>query len=300
MQEITSQEQPKWNAIILGILKKLISICEEHHIDYYCCGGTAIGAVRHHGMIPWDDDIDVFMPRPDYDRFIAICQQTDLGDFELLTPYNKDNYFMYFSKLCKKGTTILERHDTPCVFGLFVDIFPLDGTAENMQEAIRLKRRFTKIQNRLAAISAHYTFGEYLQLLLTPHEWGRFCHKTRGFLGRKSYRKKLLRMMDEICYKHPFGSTSRVVVYCGIYGDKEIYPREWVSKAVKFPFEGLEVCLSGGYDHYLRHFFGDYMQLPPVEKRESHHFKEYFNMDAEEPVAEVMRKIGRHYHPMCD
>ncbi len=107
-------------------------------------------------------------------------------------------------------------------------------------------------------------------------------------------------MMDEICYKHPFGSTSRVVVYCGIYGDKEIYPREWVSKAVKFPFEGLEVCLSGGYDHYLRHFFGDYMQLPPVEKRESHHFKEYFNMDAEEPVAEVMRKIGRHYYPKCD
>ena len=147
MQEITPQEQPRWNAIILGILKKLISICEEHHIDYYCCGGTAIGAVRHHGMIPWDDDIDVFMPRPDYDRFIAVCQQTDLGDFELLTPYNKDNYFMYFSKLCKKGTTILERHDTPCVFGLFVDIFPLDGTAENMEEAIRLKRRFTKIHS---------------------------------------------------------------------------------------------------------------------------------------------------------
>ena len=68
----------------------------------------------------------------------------------------------------------------------------------------------------------------------------------------------------------------------------------------EFSFEGLEVCLSGGYDHYLRHFFGDYMQLPPVEKRESHHFKEYFNMDAEEPVAEVMRKIGRHYYPKCD
>ena len=76
MQEITSQEQPKWNAIILGILKKLISICEEHHIDYYCCGGTAIGAVRHHGMIPWDDDIDVFMPRPAYDRFIAVNRRT--------------------------------------------------------------------------------------------------------------------------------------------------------------------------------------------------------------------------------
>ena len=100
-------------------------------------------------------------------------------------------------------------------------------------------------------------------------------------------------MMDDIAYRHPFGSTSHVVVYPGIYGDKEIYPLAWVSTPVKFPFEGLEVCLSGGYDHYLRHFFGDYMQLPPVEKRESTHYKEYFNMDEAETAEEVMRKIGR-------
>lgn len=293
MQEITPDLQPRWNAIILDILKKFIALCEEHHLTYYCCGGTAIGAVRHHGMIPWDDDIDVFMARPDYDRLLQICEQQDLGDYELCTPRNTDNYFMYFSKLCKKGTTILERRDTPCVFGLFVDIFPLDGTAEDMEEALQLKRRFTKIQNRLAAISAHNTFGEYLSLLFDPHEWGRFCHKTRGFLGRGSYRRKLLRMMDDIAYRHPFGSTSHVVVYPGIYGDKEIYPLAWVSTPVKFPFEGLEVCLSGGYDHYLRHFFGDYMQLPPVEKRESTHYKEYFNMDVAETAEEVMRKIGR-------
>lgn len=296
MQEVTPEQQPRWNGIILDILRKLISICEEHHITYYCCGGTAIGAVRHHGMIPWDDDIDVFMARPDYDRFLQVCQQSDLGDYELLTPYNTDNYLMYFSKLCRKDTTLLELRNTPCVIGLFVDILPLDGTAEDIEEAIRLKRRFTKIQHRLAAISAHYTFWEYLQLLLTPHNWGRFCHKMRGFLGRRSYRRKLLRMMDDIAYRHPFGSTSHVVIYPGIYGDKEVYPYAWVSGPVRFPFEGMQVCLSGGYDAYLRHFFGDYMQLPPPEKRESHHYKAYFNMDEREPVEQVMRKIGRHYY----
>ena len=83
MQEITPDLQPKWNAIILDILKKFISICEEHHLTYYCCGGTAIGAIRHHGMIPWDDDIDVFMPRPDYDRLLDICGENgDLGGRE--------------------------------------------------------------------------------------------------------------------------------------------------------------------------------------------------------------------------
>ena len=295
MQEITPDLQPRWNAIILDVLHKFIAICEEHHLTYYCCGGTAIGAVRHHGMIPWDDDIDVFMARPDYDRFLHICGQTDLGDYELRTPYNTDNYFMYFSKLCRKGTTILERRNTPCVFGLFVDIFPLDGTAEDLEEAVRMKRRFTKLQNRLAAISARSTFCEHLQLLLTPHEWGRFCYKTIAYFQRQRYRRRLLRQLDAICRRYAFGETSRVVVYCGIYGDKEIYPREWVSEPVKFPFEDTEVCLSGGYDHYLRHFFGDYMQLPPVEKRASHHYKEYFNLDEAEPVGQVMRKVGKKY-----
>ena len=295
MQELTPQLQPQWNAILVDILKKLIAICEQHHLTYYCCGGTAIGAVRHHGMIPWDDDIDVFMARPDYDRLLQICEQEDLGDYVLHTPYNTDNYRMYFSKLCKKGTTVLEWHDAPCVYGLYVDIFPLDATADDMEEAIRLKRRFTKIQNRLAAISSHTTFWEHIRLLTERHEWGRFCYKTRAFFGRKSYRRHLLRMMDDICRHYPYGSTKHVVVYCGIYGDKEIYPYAWVSGPVMFPFEGLQVCLSGGYDHYLRHFFGDYMQLPPVEKRESHHYKEYFNMEEEEPVAVVMHKVGRHY-----
>jgi lipopolysaccharide cholinephosphotransferase len=117
----------------------------------------------------------------------------------------------------------------------------------------------------------------------------------RAFLGRKSYRRQLLAQLDSIARQYAFGSTSHVVVYPGIYGDKEVYPRAWVSGPVKFPFEGLEVCLSGGYDHYLRHFFGDYMQLPPIEKRESHHYKEYFNMDAAEPIEVVMHKVGRHY-----
>ena len=293
MQEITPELQPRWNGIILDILRKLIALCEEHHITYYCCGGTAIGAVRHHGMIPWDDDIDVFMPRPDYDRFLEVCRQADLEGYELHTPYNTDDYFMYFAKLCRKGTTILERRDTPCVFGLFVDIFPLDATADDMQEALRLKRRFTKLQNRLAIISSRSSFWRWLSLLGSVREWGCFVYKMRAFLGRKSYRRQLLARLDGIAKRYRYGTTGHVVVYAGIYGDKEVYPAEWVSAPVMFPFEGMQVALSGGYDAYLRHFFGDYMQLPPVEKRQSHHCKEYFNLDAEEPLDVVMRKVGR-------
>ena len=73
MQEVTKELQPKWNAVIVDVFAAFIRICEQYGLRYFCAGGTAIGAVRHQGMIPWDDDIDVFMPRPDYDRFLALA-----------------------------------------------------------------------------------------------------------------------------------------------------------------------------------------------------------------------------------
>lgn len=98
----------EWNAAILDILKTFISICHTHNLRYYCCAGTAIGAVRHHGMIPWDDDIDVIMPRPDYDRFLEIARHEDFGNYEVVTPYNNERYPLYFSKLVNKNTTLIE------------------------------------------------------------------------------------------------------------------------------------------------------------------------------------------------
>ena len=100
---------------LLEIYIEFDRICRAANIPYVMSGGTLLGAVRHKGFIPWDDDIDVFMPRPDYDRLMDICARQDMGRYELCTPYNTDNYFMHFSKLCRRDTTIMERVDTPCV-----------------------------------------------------------------------------------------------------------------------------------------------------------------------------------------
>ena len=106
MKELTPEEQPRWNSIINGVMRHFIAICKEHSLTYFCCGGTAIGAVRHHGMIPWDDDVDVFMPRPDYDRFVQIASRQLPDGLELMTPYNKADYPLYFVKLCDSRTTL--------------------------------------------------------------------------------------------------------------------------------------------------------------------------------------------------
>lgn len=290
---VTPELQPKWNAIIVDVLRKFIEICKQHNLTYYCCGGTAIGAIRHGGMIPWDDDIDVFMPRPDYDRFVDIIQNTDLGNYEYVSPFTHDNYPLYFIKLCNRKTTLMEEHDTPCVYGLYIDVFPIDGAPDDYDEAKAMERRFTKIKNKLEAISTHNTFAEYIKLLCNHKEWGRFVRKTIGFFFRKKYRNHLLCQLDSICRSFPFDYSNLVAVYCGSYGPKEVFPRKWLENTVKFSFEGLTVNLPSGYDSYLRQYYGDYMQLPPEEKRISHHTKAFFNFEERLPDKEVFRIICR-------
>ena len=279
MQEVTKELQPRWNAVIIDVLSVFIRICEAQGLRYFCAGGTAIGAVRHQGMIPWDDDIDVFMPRPDYDRFLRLAAQSMPEGYEVLSPYATKDYPMYFAKMCNARTTLLENERIPCVFGLYIDIFPLDGACDDVETCYREKRRFKRLMNKLEAVSTHNSFGEYVGLLTKRREWGRFAVKTVAFCCRSWLRRWLLKQMDSIAYGHDYALSSRVVTYSGAYQRQEIYPKAWLETPQMFAFEGLMVNLPHDYDAYLRHFFGDYMTLPPVEQRASHHQKVFFDLD---------------------
>ncbi len=290
---VTKEQQPRWNNIITDVLHCFIKICKENDLTYFCCGGTAIGAIRHQGMIPWDDDIDVFMPRPDYDKFVQITTSISSEDYEVVTPRRKENYPLYFAKLCNKQTTLQETKDVPCVYGLYIDIFPIDGAPNDYEQARTMERRFTKIKNKLQAISTHNTFIDYMMLLIKPKEWGRFVRKTIGFFFRSLYRKHLLQQLDAISYKHKYEDSTLVAVYCGSYGPKEVFPKAWLDGNISFQFEGLDVDLPIGYDDYLRQYYGNYMQLPPEEKRISHHNKAYFNLRERESDEIVYRKAKK-------
>ena len=174
--ELTGQELTQWKGIITDVLGAFHDICEKYGLTYYAIGGTAIGAVRHQGIIPWDDDIDVGMPRPDFERFMEICRSTDFGDYELVSDETHEAYNLPFPKFCKKNTTLMERADVPCVIGLYIDVFALDATSDDRAEVEVLMHRYKKLQNRHEAICTHSTFAEYIMLLTKPHEWGRFCY----------------------------------------------------------------------------------------------------------------------------
>ena len=281
----------EWNTTILDTLKALIHICQKHHLRYYCCAGTAIGAVRHHGMIPWDDDIDVIMPRPDYDRLLEIARHEDFGKYEIVTPYNNDSYPLYFSKIVNRNTTLIEEKERPCIIGLFVDIFPLDATDDDVEKAKALQHRYTKAINQLNAISTHNTFGEYLALLSDSKTWGRFAIKTLGYFFRGALRRHLIQKMDKLSHLYDFDKAKNVQVYTGSYHEREIFPKAWLGQGKEFPFEDTTVLLPEEYDKYLRHFFGNYMQLPPVEQRVEKHLRYYLNMDKRETWDEIKKKL---------
>ena len=292
MQEVTKELQPRWNAVIIDVLSVFIRICEAQGLRYFCAGGTAIGAVRHQGMIPWDDDIDVFMPRPDYDRFLRLAAQSMPEGYEVLSPYATKDYPMYFAKMCNARTTLLENERIPCVFGLYIDIFPLDGACDDVETCYREKRRFKRLMNKLEAVSTHNSFGEYVGLLTKRREWGRFAVKTVAFCCRLWLRRWLLKQMDSIAYGHDYALSSRVVTYSGAYQRQEIYPKAWLETPQMFAFEGIMVNLPHDYDAYLRHFFGDYMTLPPVEQRASHHQKVFFDLDKRLDLKAIKRILN--------
>lgn len=281
----------EWNATILDILKAFMKICKDNGLTYYCCAGTAIGAVRHHGIIPWDDDIDVIMPRPDYDRLLEIAKAADFGKYEIITPYDDETYPLYFSKLSNRNTTLIEDRQIPCVIGLYVDIFPLDATDDDVAKAKRLKDRYTKIINRLNAVSTHNTFGEYLSLLKKKEEWGRFAIKTLAFFCRSAVRRHLIRQMDRLSHLYDYDKAKNVQVYTGSYGHREVFPKSWLGKGKEFPFEDTTVLLPECYDEYLRHFFNDYMQFPPVEQRIEKHNRAYLNIHEKETREEIRKKV---------
>lgn len=288
---VSPEQQSRWNAIIIDVFRKFIEICKQNNLTYFCCGGTAIGAVRHNGIIPWDDDIDVFMPRPDYDAFLQLASKEDWGDYELKTPYNTCNYPMYFSKLCSKKTSLIEIAEHPFLMGLYIDIFPLDGASDSKDEAIRHQAQFRHVMNKLEAVSTHNTFVEYISLLTKPKEWGRFVRKTYAFFNRRHYRCSIIKQLDSICRHYDYATSHNVMAYSGSYGEREVFPKEWTHGIVEFPFESLTVNLFKGYDAYLCQLYGNYMQLPPVEKRVSHHYKAFFDLDKRVSFKDAIKAI---------
>ncbi len=251
----------------LLLAAELKRICEKNNIKYYMIAGTLLGAVRHKGFIPWDDDMDFAIMRKDYPKFLKSCKN-ELGEnFKLQEMFSDEYYALPVAKLMLRGTKFTERNagKTKAKKGIFIDIFPYDNIPDD--ENLRKKHsKNTYFLKRLFLAKQGYKIAERGQLLKTVvYALLKF---VAFFLPKKHLRSKL----DKELRRFENQNTKKVAAIGGAYPySKESVEREWFNETVDLPFENLKLSAPKGYTEYLTYFYGDYMTPPPEDKRENRH-----------------------------
>lgn len=265
MQSITFE---KLKRIELELLSKVDEICKKLEIDYFLMGGTLLGAVRHNGFIPWDDDIDIIMRRQDYDKFLKEAPKMLPSYYFLQTGSTDKEYLLYYAKLRDSRTTFWEtanKHQN-INHGVFIDIFPFDYYPDGKWRCLFKKikmlidiRIFSWHNNEQKSCGLKNRILKLIGIVLlpTPH----IAKKVRDW------------------YYQSVTSSKLVANMAGAWGEKEVFGAEYFDETIKVQFEGKSYCIPAKYDLILSQMYGDYMKLPPIEKRIAHHYTEVIDLE---------------------
>lgn len=253
--------------IELEILRELARRCAEESLRWFVIGGTLLGAARHRGFVPWDDDIDVGMPRVDYERFEALCRRSPDARYAWQSCSTEPAYPFLYGKLLRTGTHVVEPAIArlPIRHAIAIDVFPLDGAPGS-----GIGRRVHGMAFKIAATTvgariARTGLRRYLAYLFRaiPRSWGT---DLAGALARR----------------YPFDASPYVVNASGAWGyHRECQPRIRFEPPAVLEFEGMRVPAPGLWQDYLAQVYGDYMRLPPPPQRRARHTLAVLNLSAD-------------------
>ena len=256
--------------ILLDMLKYIDNICRKNNINYSLIGGSLIGAIRHKGFIPWDDDIDIILDKSNYDRLIKILKNVKNDNYDIFIPNETNNYPLQFAKLINKKTILNESSmiDKIDNYGLFLDIFEYNYVPENEIERKKYYNKFHFYQNSLVRVKLKFnnpTFIRKIKRLMKNIYITIFGYKTQL--------NKLLNLFD----RYSNNPTNYVMSNNPVYGlEKEIQKASDIENYIDTNFENLKVMIFKNYDNILKTTFGDYMKLPSEDKRKSHNLEVYW------------------------
>lgn len=247
----------------LKVLVEIDEICRNQKLRYSLAYGTLIGAVRHKGFIPWDDDIDIFMPRTDYEQLKAFFQDGYQGKLKWCDRTTIKNYPFCISRvsdLTYKYTTT-RKNEKPYDIGVFVDIYPLDNYCNTDKEALKLGRRVW-LKNRLFDIYLNPNKTRGLSKTIIRNILSLFLRLAHGSDWNKSIDAEIKRIID-----NNTNDSNQIVGVISQVEWKELMKKEWFSNYEEVEFEHRLFMGCSGYRELLTNIYGNYMELPPVEKR---------------------------------
>lgn len=257
---------------ILSILKEFISICKDNNLTYYALGGTLLGAVRHKGFIPWDDDIDIGMPREDYEKFKKIASNALSDNYKFLSE-DTSNYKKAFSVIRDDSTKIIMNYSNEeQEESLWIDIFPLDGMPSNP-----LKKKYHSYRYLYTRMMVQLSqFNSLVNQKKENRPWLekviiRIANvvKIEKVISFSWAQKKYLQTIKKYSFNEGFAGN-----YTGAYKLREIVPSDYFGQPILLQFEDLKLSCPHKFREYLTAIYGaDYMQLPPEEKRVFHHYE---------------------------
>lgn len=264
MRECSADEQ---RACLLEMLKYIDTVCREHKITYFLSGGSAIGALRHHGFIPWDDDADIMMPRQDYMKFLDLTKNLS-GKYKTGSLFGNYDWTFPFARIWDIATRVEYDNLAEASTGIFIDIYPMDGLPDS-----KFRTKVHYFHNKVcyiflnAAIRKRFKDGEHFVLLK------RFI----ALISKKIGAKKICMHLDRAAAKREFESSK--YVGCAVlahYMEKERFPREDFISMDYVDFEDTQLPIANGCNDYLTRLYGDYM-TPPTERgmQSEHHMRMY-------------------------
>lgn len=260
MKKISLKEQKK---ILFEMLEKINQICIDNDLKLYLGGGTLLGAVRHKGFIPWDDDIDVMLMREDYEKLLSIFNNSKIKNLKMLSYHNASDYYFPFAKVVNTDTILIEPNTKSIEeLGLYIDIFPIDYIYGN-----NLKIKYVFLKKRI--YQSILNFHVFKDVYSISNNKITKIYKTlvKPFFSKLSptYAAKKI---DNLLRKCNDQNSPNVICLSGVYNEKELMSKNYISNSVEVEFEGKKYLAPIGYHDYLvKHYGKNYMQLPPEEKR---------------------------------
>lgn len=278
----------EYKAKVLDVLKYSMDFFKKHNINWYIACGSAIGTVRHKGFIPWDDDIDVYMPRPDYNHLISVRDEMKKDGYEM-NYIGDDGYYLPFAKISSMNTTVIESKSHAFVLGCNIDVFPLDITNQGMMSFSTTWKNYFVRKGLLQAKYAPFDIAGRLKAVKNGHNGALIglALKPLTLFGKKQKYKKALMQFEQNYYQE---EGDRYVSFTenGMY----MFPKVWFDEFTMAPFEDVYVRLPKHYHEYLTYMYGDYMTPPPIEKRMINysHQKYYVNLNERVDFREAVRR----------